>query len=172
MHGMEQALVENLQAFIGFARRRVGDSHLAEDIVQESLVKALAAERQPDDGEDAVAWFYRILRRSIIDLYRRSDARSRAMARFEEEFPELPGPEEERLVCACFRRLLPALPESYRQALERIDLEGKDPGELAAELGLTRNNLTVRLHRARRELRDLLAKNCKACSMWRISARM
>ena len=40
-------LIENLQLFVAFARKRVGDAHLAEDVVQESLLKALQAERKP-----------------------------------------------------------------------------------------------------------------------------
>ena len=68
------------------------------------------------------------------------------------------------MLCACFKRLLPAVPEAYRELVERIDLQGEDPSLVAQELGLTRNNLTVRLHRARRHLRDALSKNCQACS--------
>lgn len=164
MTGAEDSILKNLQTFIGFARKRVGDAHLAEDVVQESLVKALAADRKPAGEEDTVAWFYRILRRSIIDLYRRNDARSRALDRFGVELPEAPTPADERLLCLCFKRLLPSLPEQYRDLLQQIDLEGKDPTEVAAALGVTKNNFTVRLHRARKHLRDALSKNCGACS--------
>ena len=91
-------------------------------------------------------------------------ARGRAMERFENEFPESPDAEDERILCQCFRRLLPLVPEQYREVLEEIDLKRKKPGEVAAKLGLTRNNLTVRLHRARKHLRDALSQNCRACS--------
>lgn len=137
---------------------------MAEDLVQESLVKALAADRQPAGEEDTVAWFYRILRRSIIDLYRRRDARKRALDRLEQELPETPSAADERLLCQCFQRLLPSVPEQYRELLQQIDLGGKSPAEVAAALGVSGNNLTVRLHRARKHLRELLSKNCRACS--------
>jgi len=164
MHQVEDPLLKNLQAFIGFDRKRVGDVQLAEDIVQESLVKALAADRKPVGEEDTVAWFYRILRRSIIDLYRRTDVRSRAMERFAEELSDSPTDSDERLLCQCFKRLLPSVPEQYRELLQQIDLEGKDISEVAAKLGVTKNNLTVRLCRARKHLREMLAQNCRACS--------
>src|SRR5690349_3974232 len=45
--GPEAVLIENLQQFIAFARKRVGDPHLAEDLVQESLLKAIQADRKP-----------------------------------------------------------------------------------------------------------------------------
>jgi len=160
----EDPLLKNLETFIAFARKRVGDDALAADLVQDSLVKALSADRKPVKAEDSVAWFYRILRHSIIDLYRRNDAKKRALARFEAELPETPSDADERLLCQCFRRLLPSLPAQYRDLLVQIDLNGKAPAEVAAQLGITKNNLTVRLHRARAQLRDLLSRNCHACS--------
>jgi len=164
MARVEDAIVKNLQTFVAFARNRLGDHHLAEDVVQESLVKALAADRRPETDEETVTWFYRILRRSIIDVYRKQGARSRALERFKKEFPETPNEEEGQELCQCFHRLLPLLPEQYRELVEEIDLQGKEPEEVAARLGVTRNNLTVRLHQARKHLRDALAQNCRACS--------
>lgn len=165
MDPMNEIVLKNLNAFIAFARKRVGDPHLAEDLVQESLLKALAADRKPVKHEDTVvAWFYRILRRTIIDLYRRRAARSRALDQFEQSLAESPSPSDARVLCACLKRLLPVVPEAYRDLLERIDLRGEEPDVVAREMGVTRNNLTVRLHRARRHLREALSKNCQACS--------
>jgi RNA polymerase sigma factor (sigma-70 family) len=161
---VESSLVQNLKVFVAFARARLSDPHLAEDVVQDSLVKALSAERQPKSDEETTAWFYRILRRSIIDVHRRQGARVRALERFEQEFPEAPSEEDERILCECFRRLLPMIPEQYRDLLQQIDLDGKEPLEVAEMLGLTKNNLTVRLHRARKHLREALSENCRACS--------
>lgn len=164
MNSLEDSLLRNLEIFVAFTRKRVGDPHLAEDVVQESLIKALAADRQPEGEEATTAWFYRILRRSIIDVYRRQDAKSRALERFEQELPESPGEEDERALCQCFKRLLPLVPEQYRELLQRVDIEGNEIGDVATDLGITRNNLTVRLHRARKHLREALSQNCKACS--------
>lgn len=164
MSRMEEALLANLQTFVAFARSRVGDPQLAEDVVQDSLVKALGAADPPATAEDSVTWFYRILRRSIIDLYRRDAARGRALERFQHELPETPDDEDEKALCQCFRRLLPAVPPPYRELLQRIDLDGEDAAMVAAELGLSRNNLNVRLHRARGHLREELSRNCRACA--------
>ena len=157
-------LLENLNTFVAFARKRVGDPHLAEDVVQESLLKALQAGRKPASDEDVIAWFYRILRHSIIDIYRRRDTRERALERLQVELPEQAEAAVERVICACVKRLLPRLPEQYRDLLERIDLRGGSLKQAATELGLTTNNLTVRLHRARQRLRAELERNCKVCS--------
>ncbi len=165
MASVEGAIIKNLKSFVAFARDRLGDHHLAEDVVQESLLKALSADRQPATDEETAAWFYRILRRAIIDVYRKQGARSRALQRFEQEFPETPDEEEQRELCRCFRRLMTLVPEQYRELLEEVDLQGKPPEDVAAKLGLTKNNLTVRLHRARKHLRKALTSNCGACSV-------
>ena len=161
---IEEPLLKNLKTFVAFTRKRVGDPHLAEDVVQESLLKALRSDRKPADDEDVIAWFYRILRRSIIDLYRRRDVRDRALERLQAELPEQPDAAAERILCQCVKRLMPGLPEQYRDVLQRIDLDGATPTDAASALGLTANNLTVRLHRARHRLRAELTQNCKVCS--------
>lgn len=164
MTSIEAALIKNLKTFVAFARNRLADHHLAEDVVQESLVKALTADRHPETDEETTAWFYRVLRRSIIDVYRKQGARSRALERFEKELPEKPDEEETRELCKCFRRLLTLVPEQYRELLQAVDLKGEEPDKVADRLGLTRNNLTVKLHRARKHLRKALTANCRACS--------
>ena len=161
---IEEPLLKNLKTFVAFTRKRVGDPHLAEDVVQESLLKALRSDRKPAADEEVIAWFYRILRRSIIDLYRRRDVRDRALERLQAELPEQPDADAERVLCQCVKRLLPGLPEQYRDVLQRIDLDGASPKDAAAALGLTANNLTVRLHRARHRLRAELTQSCKLCS--------
>src|SRR3954447_12290668 len=118
MANVENAIIKNLQTFVAFARNRLGNHHLAEDVVQESLIKALAADRHPETDEETTTWFYRILRRSIIDVYRKQGAQSRALERFERELPEKPDEEDRRELCKCFRRLLALVPEQYRELLE------------------------------------------------------
>jgi RNA polymerase sigma-70 factor (ECF subfamily) len=165
MAHIEDAIIKNLQSFVAFARNRLGDHHLAEDVVQESLIKALNADQHPETEEETTRWFYRILRRSMIDVYRKQGARGCALERFEKELPETPGAEEEQELCKCFRRLVPLLPDQYRELLEEVDLNGREPNDVAAKLELTRNNLTVKLHRARKHFRNLLARNCRACAV-------
>ncbi len=164
MGKVEDALIENLNAFVAFARKRVGDPELAADLVQDSLLKALKSAEKPRDSEGAVTWFYRILRHSIIDLYRRRDVRDRALERLQAELPEQPDAAAERVLCQCFKRLLPGLPEQYRDPLQRVDLDGASPKDAATALGLTLNNLNVRLHRARQRLREKLVATCHVCS--------
>ncbi len=160
----EDALIANLNAFIGFARARLSDPHLAADVVQDSLLKALKSADKPADEEGSVMWFYRILRRTIIDLHRRRGVRDRALKRLESELSETPSSEETRLVCQCFQSLLPTLSAQYRRLLQQIDLDGTPQKEVASRLRISMNNLNVRLHRARKQLRERLENTCRVCS--------
>jgi len=159
-----EELVGSLNEFLAFARGRLGEPELAADAVQESLLKALRSSVQIRDEESVKAWFYRILRRTIIDLYRRRDVRHRALDTLQLEMDSPPTHEEERVTCACVNRLIPALKPEYAILVRRLDLNGENPEPVAASLGITRNNLTVRLHRARQQLRDRLEETCRVCA--------
>ncbi len=159
-------LLANLAAFQGFARRRLGDEQLAADAVQESLLRALKSERSLSHDENLLAWFYRILRNVLTDLHRRDAVQSKALERFADEFT-LSGEgaaDVEQTACACFRGLLPTMRPEYAQVLQLSDLDGQPSDVVAKEVGITRGNLKVRLHRARRQLRDRLEQTCQLCA--------
>ena len=164
MNTIENHLLDNVKEYLGFARKRVSDPELAADAVQESLLKALKAADQIRDEEIAKAWFYRILRRTIIDLYRRRDAQDRALAELEHELNAPPDVEEERIVCACMERLLPMIAPQYADVIRQLDLDEKSPEAVAETLGISRNNLNVRLHRARQQLKQRLEETCRVCA--------
>jgi RNA polymerase sigma-70 factor (ECF subfamily) len=164
MNNIEAVLLDNVNEFVGFARKRVGDPELAADVVQESLLKALKAADQIRDHESAKAWFYRILRRTIIDLYRRRDAREKALTGYERELNSLPDDDEERVTCACMTRLLPSMTPQYAGLIQQIDLNEEAPEIVAANLGISKANLNVRIHRARQQLKRRLEENCRVCA--------
>jgi RNA polymerase sigma-70 factor (ECF subfamily) len=164
MEKLESSLLKNVKEFTAFARKRLGDPELAADAVQESLLKALKAADQLRAEENTKAWFYRILRRTIIDLYRRRDARDRALAELEREVNSPPDVEEERLACACMERLLPAMRPQYAELIRQLDLNEARPDTVAASLGISKNNLNVRIHRARQQLKQRLEENCRVCA--------
>lgn len=165
MADLEGKIVSHLDSFIGFARKRLNDPELAADVVQDSLVKALQAAEQPKDEEKMVPWFYQILRRTIIDTYRRKASRSRALEDFEEVMKITPDEEGKTIICDCFRALLPQMPPQYQEILRSIDLDGQSTKETAKNLGITENNLNVRLFRARKQLRKHLEDVCMSCSV-------
>lgn len=161
---IEKHLLANLHEFVGFAQRRLRDADLGADAVQESLLKAMGAKEQLRNEESVKAWFYRILRRTIIDLYRRRDARDRALENLQREVNGPPDDEEERLVCACMTELIATLTPQYAELIQRLDLNSEDPVAVASSLGISKNNLTVRSHRARQQLRQRLEQTCRVCA--------
>lgn len=165
-----QQLVGNEAAFRAFLRRRVNDEALAEDLLQQSLVRAVEHHHSLKQHESIVPWFYRILRHAMIDYYRSQASEARKHDAFLQELTvsgedKAAAPDAVKpTVCACLYKLLPAIRPNYAELLRRIDLEGESPDAVARELNLTPNNLTVRLHRARQALRASLEDSCGICS--------
>jgi RNA polymerase sigma-70 factor (ECF subfamily) len=162
---VEEALSAGRSRYLAFVRRRISDPDLAEDILQEALLRAFRAAPDIDDGERLTAWFYRVLRNAIVDAYRRRDVQNRRSERLHDRhgLPDL-SREDERTLCECFRALLPALRPEYAAVLSAVDLDERPPHEVAEEFGLTTNNLNVRRHRARRALRESLEATCRICA--------
>lgn len=157
-------ILAQLDAFVGFVRKRTGDPELAADLVQECLLKAMQADHTPAEEEGVVPWFYRILRHALIDLHRRRSVRDRALEAYGQELPEHLAAEEKNDVCQCVLRLLPDLPPADAELLQRVDLDGQSPTQIAEARGERINTLNVRLHRARKRLRDSLEKVCRSCA--------
>ncbi len=164
--GLIEPLVENHRRFLAFLERRVGDRAVAEDILQAAFVRGLEHADEIHDRESVVAWFYRVLRNAVVDHYR-ARARERegaaALARELGDGVE-PAPEAAGELCRCFEPLLPTLRPEYEEILRRVDLEEARPVDFAAEAGITPNNAMVRLHRARRTLRDRMRRSCRTCA--------
>ena len=157
-------MLKELETFSAFARSRVGDPHLAADVVQESLLKAVKSAGQLREDESVTAWFYRILRRTIIDLYRRRATNQAALAKLEKELAAVPSTEAAQTTCACVEALIPALKPEYAELIRRLDLGGESVESVANELGLNTSNLRVRHHRARHQLRARLEQTCRVCA--------
>jgi RNA polymerase sigma-70 factor (ECF subfamily) len=159
-------LVGHHRRFLDFLERRVGSRAVAEELLQAAFVKGLERGGDIRDGESAIAWFYRLLRNALVDHWRRRGAERRALERQAAEAAQeaVSPPELEQAVCQCVYGLIPTLKDEYREILARVEMAGRSVGEVAAELGLTANNATVRLHRARRALRQRLEAVCGTCT--------
>ena len=159
-------LVDNHRQFLAFLERRLGERALAEDILQDAFVKSLQKEEDVRDETSSVAWFYRTLRNAVIDHYRRTGARSRALASFARELEDAvaPPPEVHDEICGCVSRLASTLKPEYEAAIRRIDVEGAPVQDFAAEAGITPNNASVRVFRAREALRKQVKTSCGTCA--------
>jgi RNA polymerase sigma-70 factor (ECF subfamily) len=158
-----EPLLDHLETFVAFVRKRTGDAELAADVVQSALAKALARKDQLQDEPRLLAWFWRILRNTLAEVQRRGALEKRAMRELPEQVDDLPQ-DAKQAVCACLDAAVATLPTSERDALRQVDLAGRDPVAVATELEITTNNLNVRRHRARQSLRAVLQATCRLCA--------
>ncbi|MEO5930467.1 MAG: sigma-70 family RNA polymerase sigma factor [Candidatus Kapaibacterium sp.] len=162
---VEEKLLESRGSLLRYIRGKVNDSALAEDLLQDSLLKALRSAPDLRDEERVIPWFYRIINNAITDLYRRREVETRYLAKAVEEMREESiEPEERKELCACIVEMIPTLKPEYAFLIQELDLRDGDPDAIAAQLGITRGNLKVRRHRARTQLRERLQNTCGMCA--------
>jgi RNA polymerase sigma-70 factor (ECF subfamily) len=157
-------LVANHRQFLHFLQARVRDRETAEEILQAAFLRSVERADQIREAESAVAWFYRLLRNALVDHYR---SVARDARRIDPEPAEAALSYEAELrgiVCQCVGELVPTLRAEYAEILRRVDLDEEPLSEVARQLGITPNNASVRLHRARRSLRRQLERSCGTCA--------
>lgn len=161
-----RTLIANKQRLLAFLQRRVGNAELAAELLQDAFVKGVEKGHTVREDESALAWCYRLLRNAVIDRHRRMSTERDALARLAQELQTLPATDSDldREVCSCMNDLIVTLKPEYAEILRRVDLGESRLDSVAAELGITANNATVRLHRARQALRQRLEQMCGVCA--------
>ncbi len=129
----------------------------AEDLYQEACLRALERLSQQQHPTQLRAWFSTVLR-SVVS---RSVTLQRSAA--PPRLRDGPAAEAAAVPCRCGIDALATLPEQRQQLLRRAVLEGRTTLLLAREQGTTPNNIRVRLHRARAQLRTRWERRCGAC---------
>jgi RNA polymerase sigma factor (sigma-70 family) len=151
---MEEIVRRYRPALVGYAARIV-PPHRAEDVVQESLSRAMIALVEDDRELKLKPWLYAIVRnRALNDL-----RDERAHDPIPEEFDGVPQPSdvaEGREEIAALVSAIGKLPEGQREAIVQRELEGRSHDEIAARLGSTPGAVRGLIFRARLTLRDAL----------------
>jgi RNA polymerase sigma-70 factor, ECF subfamily len=150
-----------LRPRLGVAARRLTGNHAdADDLLQETFLRAYRGFAGFEPGSNLTAWLYRILRNTFISSYRKRQhepvtvstdwsrepgfVRSEASA----ESMVLASIPDERLHAA-----LSSLPAQYRQAVLLCDVDGFSYREIAGMVGIPLGTVMSRVHRGRRGLR-------------------
>lgn len=161
-------LLECRREFLNYFRRRLDRSEDADDAFQDFCLKVLRSTEQLDDATRTDAWLHCILRNTLIDHYRRRAARLRCAEAYRREPQPMSFDIEpmhgSELSCRCVREGLTTLRFDYAEILRRADLNEEPRSQIAEELGLTANNLGVRLHRARQALKASIKEYCPICA--------
>jgi RNA polymerase sigma-70 factor (ECF subfamily) len=146
-----------------FIARRVGDSHTAEDLTQDVLLKAHRSGVDGNSVEDMAAWLYRIARNTLIDHYRTRDRHPAPDPLPAGRVLVDDDDRDERAVrelATCLRPLVADLDPIYREALTLTDLDGVSQVDAANRVGLSVSGMKSRVQRARAQLRAAVTNCC------------
>lgn len=166
---VRHALIEGHKDLLVFLHRRLGNREEAEEVLQRFSVRALERASDLRDVQTVRGWLGRVLATTIVDHQRRAIRRRRREVAVEQQDLEranhaiAPDLEVDRIVCDCLYKLLPTLKPDYSEVIWRADILGEPRDRIAASLGTTVNNVTVRLHRGRQALRKRLEEMCLTC---------
>ncbi len=148
-----------------YLQRLVGDYALAEDLLQEALLRIARGLPNFDGRSSLKTWAFTIATRTAMDHFRKAGGTARQVD--EDEAPELPDSAptpEQRLTLdqmnTCVREVVAALPDDYRAAILLHDFGGLSARETAAACGCSEANAKVRIHRARAKLKEALHNEC------------
>lgn len=136
-----------------------GDAHVAEDLVQETYLRAFRAIRHLTDPRGFRAWLMTIRQTTLIDNYRRDGAlrRSPPPKAGEGALENAPAPEGEPAgqpeLRDKVRSILQSLPEEYRLPLTLRYIDGADYDTIQMQLGLSPGSLRGLLYRGLQLLR-------------------
>lgn len=161
----EREALVHLDALYRVARRLTGNPADADDLVQETILKAYRAWEQYEQGTNAKGWLLTILRNAFINEYRRRVRHPETVdidaiepfAVFDQVQDDDPqGKFFDRIVDDQVLRAVDQLPESFRETVVLSDVEGMSYQDVAKILGVPVGTVKSRLFRGRQLLQKEL----------------
>ena len=158
----EEAIERHSRTLLDTARRLTGSQDEADDLVQDAVVRAWTFWHRFEPGSNARAWLHRILMNTFINSYRKK--------RRERELLRNAGEEARRVAMLDntarghmrdglgdeVGAALATLPSEFRAVVELVDLGDLSYREVAEALECPIGTVMSRLHRARRQLQQVL----------------
>jgi RNA polymerase sigma-70 factor, ECF subfamily len=155
---------ENFSRVLAFIYNMVTDWALAEDITQEAFINAYKKIDSFRGGSSITSWLYKIAYNIFLD-YKKKKKPEIVSLKLAEGF-EIPITDrdyikeiEKSIMSECVKNKILVLPEIYRAPLF-LDIEGYSNNEISNILGYSLENTKIRLHRARKKIKEILSKEC------------
>ncbi|HKK26285.1 MAG TPA: sigma-70 family RNA polymerase sigma factor [Gracilimonas sp.] len=169
----DEEIIPHMDALYNFALRLTTDPNDAEDLVQDTIVKAYRFFSSYEKGTNAKAWMFRILKNSFINNYRKTSKKP-SQVDYDEVSSYYESIRAERtetsdLESLMFREMmdddlstaLTRLPEDFRTVVLLCDVEGYTYEEIANMLDVPIGTIRSRLHRGRNLLKTELLEYAK-----------
>lgn len=154
-----KALLERYRRpLFGLLYRLTGNAADAEELFQETFLRALRAGTRFDGSRRLKPWLYTIATNLARDRASRMRHKANPELRANEDLPGADGADHEVqwIQRADVARALAELPEAQRETVVLYYFEGLSEPELAEALGIPRGTVKSRLHHALRKMRDIL----------------
>ncbi len=157
-----EELRRNEAAFKAFVRARLPRDE-ADEALQIAAIRALERADSLEDESRVRAWLYRLHRNIIVDLLRKRTSEQRLFSQGD----EMPEQSETATVDTCDCSVVQSknIPPNYASILGLVDIHGLSLREAANRIGISVNNATVRLHRARAALKQRMLEHCGVSSL-------
>jgi RNA polymerase sigma-70 factor (ECF subfamily) len=160
---------KNYDRVYRYLRSMVRDDKEAEDLTQESFLRAHRERATLKDPEALLSWLYCIATHVSLDWLRKraKTAARESRSGLDEIDPPDPGAPsmqhvlEREQMSACVNRFLVDIPDAYRSVILLHDTHGLTGPEIASALDVPLSTVKIRLHRARRRLKAALQAGCQ-----------
>jgi RNA polymerase sigma-70 factor (ECF subfamily) len=166
-------LTGHRDAIYRYILRIVRDPAVAEDLTQDSLLRAHDRLTTLESPSRLVPWLYRIATNLTYDRFRQASHRQRPQSleaadgsdrslaeTVEDPTPPLDKLMEQSEMSACVQKYILGLSDSYRAVILLHDAEGLTNPEISEMLGVSVATVKIRIHRAREKLRVALGQAC------------
>ncbi len=160
--GFGQAAMEHIDSLYGYALTLTRDATEAEDLVQETYLRAASAANHPSPDSNLKGWLFVIMRNAWLNQLRHKNSGPR-FVELDLDEPSAAGAQENphvvylrKLERQQVREAIESLPHAYREIVVLRDIEGFTYQEIATVLDCPAGTVMSRLGRARERLRKSL----------------